>query len=122
MRITIIRNTGFFGMGSPLTLKVNHQKSLLSNQKQAVFELPNQPVEIQVSFFLLKSQPYQIQANQDQTLEVTMNPAFVLIYLLLFGLLFILSQGLGAFLAGLVLYFLIMYRLCSRAYLIKEVP
>lgn len=122
MRITIIRNTGFFGMGSPLSLKVNGQKSLLSHQKQAVFELSDQSVEIQVSFFLLKSQPYLLQGNHDRTLEVTMNPAFMLIYVLLFGLLFALSKGLGALLAGLILYFLIMYRLCSRAYLIKEVP
>lgn len=122
MKVTVMRNTGFFAMGSPLTIKANDQKSLLFQQQEKVLELPDTGTQtLQVSFSLLKSQPYELSKQQDVTLEVTMNPAFLWVYVLLFALLLVASRGIVPLLAGLVFYLLIMYRLCGRAYLIKEV-
>lgn len=122
MKVTLIRNTGFFAMGSPLTVKANGQKSLLFQNQEQVLELPDTGTQrIQVGFSLLKSQPYELSNQHDVTLEVTMNPAFLWVYVLLFALLLVASRGIVPLVAGLVLYLLLMYRLCGRAYLIKEV-
>lgn len=122
MKVTVRRNTGFFAMGSPLTIKANGQKSPLFQQQEKVLELPDTDMQtLQVSFSLLKSQPYELSGRRDVILEVTMNPAFLWVYVLLFALLLVASRGVGPLVAGLILYVLIMYRLCGRAYLIKEV-
>ncbi|MFV0557142.1 MAG: hypothetical protein ACK5MW_00625 [Enterococcus sp.] len=122
MQLKLTRKTGFFGMGSPLVVRITQeQKALLNHQQTVQLELPNQMCTVQVTFFLLKSPVYQV--HQTTALEVTMNPKLLLVYLLLFALMFLLPVMVinpWSILVILIFYGCWMRHFFRQAYLIKE--
>ncbi|WP_265457580.1 hypothetical protein [Enterococcus sp. HY326] len=81
----IKRKTGFFGYGSPLTLKIDGEKKLLINENQEKDFILNQTSQLEVGFYWLKSQPLTVAANQRElNLKIIMNPRLVTIYIGLF--------------------------------------
>jgi hypothetical protein len=125
MLIECSRNTGFYGMGSPLELRKNKHKWLyLTHNQTKTVEVEESECTLQVKFFLLKSQPYVVKdSGKLVQLEIQMNPQLVLIYLLLFGAFLIVPlfklSIIGSFFLLLVFLFFIV-TFMNKAYIIKE--
>ncbi|MTD38992.1 hypothetical protein GIX45_10145 [Erwinia sp. CPCC 100877] len=125
MLIECSRNTGFYGMGSPLELRKNndHWVYLTHNQTKTM-EIKESESVLQVRFFLLKSRPYLVKdTGRLVRLEIQMNPQVVFIYLLLFAAFLVVPlfrvSIIGAFF--LLLCFLVfLVTFMNKAYIIKE--
>lgn len=125
MRIYLKRKTGFYGMGSPLTIKQNGEKwGLLHQDEGKWFETEAETVTLQASFSLLRSKPMHLTKTADgATFEVTMNPQLLWTYGGLFIGMFLLPVilfNLFILLAFLIGYFVLLWNLSKQAYIIKE--
>lgn len=87
MIVRIARNTGFFGMGSPLQILLNGEVIAHIDEKQ-VKEISIRNAEsftLQIRLFLMKSQVYAFESkNEHLALQIIMNPKLVSMYLALF--------------------------------------
>lgn len=125
MQLTFKRNTGFYAMGSPLTVTKNNKKWFLLNQNEQVNkEMTETEISVQVSFYLLKSKPKFIQNDgQEHFFEVRMNPAFQYSYLVLFGLMLLLPVVYRSFLGSILIVLIFigfMLVFFKQAYVIEE--
>ncbi|MCA5012911.1 MULTISPECIES: hypothetical protein [unclassified Enterococcus] len=125
MDVRCTRNTGFYGMGSPIELKKNGEKWIYLNHNQTKeLEVTEDQCTVQVSFFLLKSQPLiLIDKGQPISIEITMNPILVSNYVILFiGMLLVPVFHLNIFgiLFLLVAYIVFLFSMFKKAYIIKE--
>lgn len=126
MEVQMTRKTGFYGMASSILVKKDQQKWFSINQNQTKTLIMSEPeVTIQVSFFALKSKPLIIYNNQNVLfLEITTNPIFVSIYLVLFLAVALVAffklsiLGVAILLLLYIFYFCVMLK---NAYIIKEV-
>ncbi|MEI5992637.1 hypothetical protein [Candidatus Enterococcus mansonii] len=125
MKIRCTRNTGFYGMGSPIEIRKNNEKWFYLSQNQTKqVEVEESECMIQAKFFLLKSVPFKV-IDQEKIidLELTMNPILILSYVILFVSMFLISvlqlKGIGVLLV-LVTYVIFLYLMLNRAYIIKE--
>lgn len=124
MKILITRNTGFYGMGSPLQVLVNGEKKAVINHQQSIsLEVPENAV-LQVRFFLLKSPLFTIKhSRENMRLTIQMNPRFIggtaLNYLVPILAVFTLRNLLWMvlFLFGV---FISLFLFARQAYVIKE--
>ena len=125
MKIRCTRNTGFYGMGSPIEIRKNNEKWFYLGQNETKeVKLEESECTIQARFFFLKSMPITV-SNQNQTidLEITMNPTLILIYVILFVGMFlipVLQLNIAGVLLLLVLYFVFVFSMLNKAYIIKE--
>lgn len=125
MKIQLQRQTGFYGMGSPLFILVDGKKvGLLNHNETKSLELKNNQT-LQISFYLLKSPIILIKGAKEYTMyRVTMNPILLQLYVASF--LFILLMGralknpLISFLF-ILFYFIGFLYFKNRVYQIKEV-
>ncbi|WP_207694943.1 hypothetical protein DOK67_0002758 [Enterococcus sp. DIV0212c] len=125
MNIRCTRNTGFYGMGSPIEIKKNDKKWIyLSQNESKQIEIDEEKCTIQASFFFLKSAPYTvIDTGQVIELEITMNPSLILVYVILFiGMLLIpiLHLNILGIMALLIIYFGFVFSMLNKAYVVKE--
>ncbi|MFD2305523.1 hypothetical protein [Enterococcus termitis] len=126
MNIRCTRNTGFYGMGSPIEIKKNNQKwfSINHNQTKSV-EIDEKQCVVQANFFLLKSQPLSlVDEGRTIELEVTMNPILLSNYVILFiGMILvpILRLNIIGIIFLLVIYFIFLFSMLNKAYIIKEI-
>lgn len=58
MDVRVTRRTGFYGMGSPIQLRINGKKKGQLNHNQSVLLKLEAPFTMQVSFYWLKSPVY----------------------------------------------------------------
>lgn len=127
MRIQFTRNTGFFGMGSPLMVTKNKQKwfTISHNGTKAVtFDEPE--ITVQIKFGILRSKPFVIQnkGKGSAFFMITMNPVLVTVYLALFGVMLLIPLmrlNVLGILVLLLMYFVFMISLLGNAYLVKEI-
>lgn len=125
MQIRCTRNTGFYGMGSPIEIKKDNKKWFyLSQNETKQVETDEASCILQVNFFLLKSPPISVSDKGQQIdLEITMNPMLIWIYVILFIGMFlipILRLSIIGILFLLVIYAVFLISMLSKAYLIKE--
>ncbi|GGC80589.1 hypothetical protein [Enterococcus wangshanyuanii] len=125
MDIRCTRNTGFYGMGSPIELKKNGEKWVyLTHNQTKELEITEDQCTVQVSFFLLKSQPLiLIDKGQPISIEITMNPILISNYVILFiGMLLIpiFHLNIVGILLLLVAYAIFLFSMLKKAYIIKE--
>ena len=122
MKTTVIRKTGFYGMGSSIQLRINNEKRSFLNHEQKITLDLEVPFTMQVTFYWLKSPVYTVKEAKP-VYVITMNSLILQIYPFLF-----LATGLGAvFLQNLffsffavVVMFAFFFYIKNRAYLIKE--
>ncbi|SJX71319.1 hypothetical protein FM130_11405 [Enterococcus faecium] len=122
MKTTFIRETGFYGMGSSIQLRINNEKRSFLNHEQKITLDLEVPFTMQVTFYWLKSPVYTVKEAKP-VYVITMNSLILQIYPFLF-----LATGLGAvFLQNLffsffavVVMFAFFFYIKNRAYLIKE--
>lgn len=132
MKRKIIRNTGFYAMGSPLDLLVDGQKVARINHQETVELNLNSDNRLSVRFSILKSKEIALADLHAETpLEIKMNPRLISFYVLFYIGLFLMiafltrSGQLSIILSGIFLY-LVGY-LClglyysKQAYVIEEV-
>ncbi|MBO0472660.1 hypothetical protein JZO86_02910 [Enterococcus ureasiticus] len=125
MNIRCTRNTGFYGMGSPIEVMKNNKKWFyLSQNETKQVKIEETECTIQAKFFFLKSAPFLV-VDQGQTvdLEITMNPTLLLIYVILFIGMFlipVLHLNIIGILLLLVIYFIFVFSMLNKAYVIKE--
>jgi hypothetical protein len=125
MLIECSRNTGFYGMGSPLELRKNQHKWLyLTHNQTKTVEVEESECTLQVRFFLLKSQPFIVK-NPDRLvqLEIQMNPQLLLIYPLFFCAFLIVplfKLSIIGFFFLLIVFLFFIVTFMNKAYIIKE--
>ncbi|WP_206912129.1 hypothetical protein IGL98_001727 [Enterococcus sp. DIV0840] len=125
MNIRCTRNTGFYGMGGPIEVMKNNKKWFyLSQNETKQVKIEETECTIQANFFFLKSAPFLV-VDQGQTvdLEITMNPTLLLIYVILFIGMFlipVLHLNIIGILLLLVIYFIFVFSMLNKAYVIKE--
>lgn len=125
MNIRCTRNTGFYGMGSPIEVRKNGEKWIYLTQNQTKdMEIDDSVCTIQAKFFFLKSVPFSVR-DQGQLidLEIKMNPTLILVYVILFvGMLMIpvLHLNIVGISLLLVIYFIFVFSMLNKAYIIKE--
>ncbi|MGM0124242.1 hypothetical protein IGI37_001616 [Enterococcus sp. AZ194] len=125
MKLFVTRQTGFYGMGSPIDLLVNgEKKTVLQHQQTKELDLPNKPLTLQIKFsFLLRSPIYTIQPSPIKSYTVVMNPKLIQIYLILFVSMLCIPlflRSLWLMLILLVLFVFFLKNMASKAYLLKE--
>ncbi|MBO0422984.1 hypothetical protein [Enterococcus plantarum] len=125
MNIRCTRNTGFYGMGSPIEIRRNDIKWFyLSHNETKQVETNEMECTIQAAFFFMKSTPITVRdLGQTVELEVTMNPTLISIYVILFtGMLLVPVLHLNIFgiILLLVVYFIFVLSILNKAYVIKE--
>ena len=93
MKRKIIRNTGFYAMGSPLDLLVDGQKVARINHQEIVELNLNSDNRLSVRFSILKSKEIALADLHAETpLEIKMNPRLVSFYVLFYIGLFLMMQ------------------------------
>lgn len=125
MQIRCTRNTGFYGMGSPIEIKKDNKKWFyLSQNETKQIETAETNCTLQANFFLLKSPAISISDKGQQIeLEITMNPMLIWIYVILFSgmlLIPILHLSIAGIFFLLVIYAIFLISMLNKAYLIKE--
>lgn len=124
MKIKIKRNTGFYGMGSPIVIKKDGEKWIYLNHNETVEKtIDEEQCSLQVSFFFLKSRPISIKGKAGvQTFEVQMNPriiyCYVFFFLILYGAAYF--QSIQMTVLGIFLFFSMLIFYFRQAYIIKE--
>lgn len=125
MKIRCTRNTGFYGMGSPIEIKKDDEKWFYLSQNQTKqVEVEAAECTIQAKFFFLKSVPFKvIDQGHIIDLEITMNPTLIFVYVILFVGMFlipVLYLNVIGILLLLIIYFIFVFSMLSKAYVIKE--
>lgn len=121
MEVNVTRDTGFYGMGSPITLRVDGRKISLGQNQSVTLDF-EPPFQMQVTFFWLKSPVYTI-AEPTKNYRITMNLLLLQLYPLLF-----LFTGISAIVIQSILYSLLIVVVMigfflfikNKAYVIKE--
>ncbi|MFP1647425.1 hypothetical protein [Enterococcus mundtii] len=121
MEVNVTRDTGFYGMGSPITLRVDDQKISLGQNQSVTLDV-DAPFQMQVTFFWLKSPVYTI-AEPTKNYRITMNLLLLQLYPVLF-----LFTGISAVAIQSILYSLLIVVVMigfflfikNKAYVIKE--
>ncbi|WP_066025530.1 hypothetical protein [Enterococcus mundtii] len=121
MEVNVTRDTGFYGMGSPITLRVDDQKISLGQNQSVTLDV-DVPFQMQVTFFWLKSPVYTI-AEPTKNYRITMNLLLLQLYPVLF-----LFTGISAVAIQSILYSLLIVVVMigfflfikNKAYVIKE--
>lgn len=122
MEIHFTRRTGFYGMGSPIQLRINGEKKQYLNHNQSVMVEVDTPFTMQVSFYWLKSPVYTV-THPNERYVITMNLLLLQIYPFLF-----LASGLSAIYIQHFIYSLLVilvmiaffFYIKNQAYVIKE--
>ncbi|MEI5992227.1 hypothetical protein [Enterococcus crotali] len=125
MNIRCTRNTGFYGMGSPIEVLKNDKKWFyLSQNETKQIETNESECTLQAKFFFLKSAPLVVNDHGHTIdLEITMNPTLILVYVILFVGMFLIPVlhlnivGIGLL---LVIYLIFVFSMLNKAYVIKE--
>lgn len=125
MEFQVTRKTGFYGMGSAIELTKNGQKWLFINHNQTKKLTLSEPeFLLQAKFFFLKSNKLVVKnTGKPVQIELTMNPALGLMYLLFFICFFLMSLLHFSILGSsvvLVCYFVFLFSILNNAYVIKE--
>ncbi|MBP2100037.1 hypothetical protein [Enterococcus rivorum] len=125
MEIQVTRNTGFYGMGSAIELTKNGQKWIAINNNQTKkIEVSEAEVILQASFFFMKSNKLLIKNTGNPVkIEITMNPMLISVYLFFFLvmlLLPIIHFSILGILLLFVFYFLFLFSMLGKAYVVKE--
>ncbi|OJG68772.1 hypothetical protein RV09_GL000171 [Enterococcus moraviensis] len=112
-------------MGSPIEIRKDNQKWFyLSHNETKQIETSERECTIQGKFFFMKSEPITLIDNgQDVNLEITMNPTLILVYVILFVGMFlipVLHLNLIGILLLLIIYFIFVFSMFNKAYVIKE--
>ncbi|EYT96120.1 hypothetical protein QJ527_11025 [Enterococcus mundtii] len=121
MEVNVTRDTGFYGMGSPITLRVDDWKISLGQNQSVTLDV-DAPFQMQVTFFWLKSPVYTI-AEPTKNYRITMNLLLLQLYPVLF-----LFTGISAIAIQSILYSLLIVVVMigfflfikNKAYVIKE--
>lgn len=121
MEVNVTRDTGFYGMGSPITLRIDDRKISLRHNQSVMIDV-DAPFQMQVTFFWLKSPVYTI-TSPTKNYRITMNLILLQIYPLLF-----LFTGISAVFMQSILYSLLIvvvmigffFFIKNKAYVIKE--
>ncbi|PQF22573.1 hypothetical protein [Enterococcus mundtii] len=121
MEVNVTRDTGFYGMGSPITLRIDDRKISLRHNQSVMIDV-DAPFQMQVTFFWLKSPVYAI-SRPTKNYRITMNLILLQIYPLLF-----LFTGISAVFMQSILYSLLIvvvmigffFFIKNKAYVIKE--
>ncbi|EPH95472.1 hypothetical protein D920_02415 [Enterococcus faecalis 13-SD-W-01] len=122
MKIRFTRQTGFYGMGSPIQLLINGKPAFWLNNDQSKEVEVEEHFTVQAKFYLLKSPVYHIEKPKTAYL-ITMNPKVLRIYLLFFLMFLpIFIRNIVISLLLLILFFFFLFRGLKQAYLIKEDP
>lgn len=126
MKLNVKRQTGFFGMGSSLTVFLGQQKAgALKHDETKAFEVTTESTELKVSFSFLRSQTYTIVADQpEKEVRVRVNPLIMKLYVWLFTLVFILPLIFKTWLLGvgiLIVYLGFVAVMSAKFYLIDEI-
>lgn len=122
MDVRVTRRTGFYGMGSPIQLRINGKKKGQLNHNQSVLLKLEAPFTMQVSFYWLKSPVYTI-THPSKGYFITMNLLLLQIYPFLF-----LGSGLSALWLHNLIYSMFValvmigffFFIKNQAYVIKE--
>jgi hypothetical protein len=70
MSITIVRHTGWMGMGSAIEVKINAQKVVkVGNEQQVIVELPSNRAQLAVSLSGTKSNTLTVEDGE--TIKIT---------------------------------------------------
>ena len=125
MELQVTRNTGFYGMGSAIELTKNGQKWLVINNNQTKkLEVSEAEVTLQASFFFMKSNQLLVKNTGNPVkIEITMNPMLLSGYLFFFLILLLLPIirfSVMGILLLLVVYFVFLFSMLRKAYVIKE--
>lgn len=125
MEIFMKRETGFYGMASPMKIQVDDQKSIyLAHQQTRQLAIMGPDVKLQAGMFLLKSRTYHFQQVTPGTVFVVkMDPQRQKIYLALAILPILLSIFLQHFLITLiaiVIYFVFLAWMMQGIYTIEK--
>ncbi|MDA9461855.1 hypothetical protein B835_1782 [Enterococcus mundtii 3F] len=121
MEVNVTRDTGFYGMGSPITLRIDDRKISLRHNQSVMIDV-DAPFQMQVTFFWLKSPVYAI-TSPTKNYRITMNLILLQMYPLLF-----LFTGISAVFMQSILYSLLIvvvmigffFFIKNKAYVIKE--
>lgn len=121
MEVNVTRDTGFYGMGSPIILRVDDWKISLGQNQSVTLDV-EAPFQMQVTFFWLKSPVYTI-AEPTKNYRITMNLLLLQFYPVLF-----LFTGISAIAIQSILYSLLIVVVMigfflfikNKAYVIKE--
>lgn len=121
MEVNVTRDTGFYGMGSPITLRVDDWKISLGQNQSVTLDV-DALFQMQVTFFWLKSPVYTI-AEPTKNYRITMNLLLLQLYPVLF-----LFTGISAIAIQSILYSLLIVVVMigfflfikNKAYVIKE--
>lgn len=121
MEVNVTRDTGFYGMGSPIILRVDDRKISLGQNQSVTLDV-DAPFQMQVTFFWLKSPVYTI-AEPTKNYRITMNLWLLQLYPVLF-----LFTGISAVAIQSILYSLLIVVVMigfflfikNKAYVIKE--
>lgn len=121
MEVNVTRDTGFYGMGSPIILRVDDRKISLGQNQSVTLDV-DVPFQMQVTFFWLKSPVYTI-AEPTKNYRITMNLLLLQLYPVLF-----LFTGISAVAIQSILYSLLIVVVMigfflfikNKAYVIKE--
>ncbi|OBS62925.1 hypothetical protein [Enterococcus mundtii] len=121
MEVNVTRDTGFYGMGSPIILRVDDRKISLGQNQSVTLDV-DAPFQMQVTFFWLKSPVYTI-AEPTKNYRITMNLLLLQLYPVLF-----LFTGISAVAIQSILYSLLIVVVMigfflfikNKAYVIKE--
>lgn len=121
MEVNVTRDTEFYGMGSPITLRVDDRKISLGQNQSVTLDV-DAPFQMQVTFFWLKSPVYTI-TEPTKNYRITMNLLLLQLYPVLF-----LFTGISAVAIQSILYSLLIVVVMigfflfikNKAYVIKE--
>lgn len=121
MEVNVTRDTGFYGMGSPITLRVDDRKISLGQNQSVTLDVDT-PFQMQVTFFWLKSPVYTI-TEPTKNYRITMNLLLLQLYPVLF-----LFTGISAVAIQSILYSLLIVVVMigfflfikNKVYVIKE--
>ncbi|MBO1299378.1 MULTISPECIES: hypothetical protein [Enterococcus] len=121
MEVKFTRNTGFYGMGSPITLRIDDRKISLSHNQSTKVTVQS-PFTMQASFFWLKSPKYVI-TEPKKGYTITMNILLIQLYPFLFlfsGISAVFFQNIGY--SVMIVFMMIGFFLFikNKAYTIKE--
>ncbi|MFV0559549.1 MAG: hypothetical protein ACK5NA_02410 [Enterococcus sp.] len=125
MKLRMTRDTGFYGMGSPLQIVIDGKVAAhINHQEVKEIQLEDQPATIQVKFYFLKSPVYQLDPSVPiKSYTIVMNLQLVRIYILLFLAMILLPflfRSLLFVLIFLVGYIILFSRMMGKAYVLKE--
>lgn len=125
MELQVTRKTGFYGMGSAISLTKNGQYWFSINHNQVKqLNVSENEMTIQAKLFFFKSKNKIIKNKGNLvSLEITMNPRMVFAYVLFFIFMMFLPIIGFSFIGILVLfalYAVFLFSMVNRAYVIKE--